>query len=99
MVLSRTTATGQAIARSRGGADATFYMPLDLPAALRPCFDRLQPRALLLVETEIWPNLLRLCRQRDVPVGLVNARLSERSFRRYLRLARWWPAPLQPARA
>lgn len=95
VVVSTTTATGQAIARARSGADAMFFMPIDLPAALDPYLDALRPRALLLVETEIWPNLLRACAQRAVPVGMVNARLSERSFRRYGWLRRWWPAPLQ----
>lgn len=92
VVLSTTTPTGQALAAG-AGADATFFLPLDLPGALTPYFDALQPRALLLVETELWPNLMRLCRQRGTSVALVNARLSERSFHRYARLRRLWPTP------
>lgn len=94
IVLSTTTATGLALAE-QAGADAVFTMPLDLPAALAPYFATLRPCLLLLVETEVWPNLLRECGRRRVPVALVNARLSLRSARRYRHLARWWPAPLQ----
>ncbi len=94
VVLSTTTPTGQEMAGG-AGADATFFLPLDLPRALRPYLDALEPRAVLLVETELWPNLLRLSRRRGVPVALVNARLSERSFRRYARLRRLWPAPFR----
>lgn len=92
IVLSTTTPTGQAIART-AGADAVFYMPLDLPHAVRAFVEALQPRALLLVETEIWPNLLRACHRAGVPIAIVNGRLSERSARRYARLGRLWSAP------
>ncbi len=93
IVLSTTTPTGQAIATG-AGADAVFYMPLDLPRAVRAYVEALQPRALLLVETEIWPNLLRACRDRQVPVAIVNGRLSARSAQRYARLGRLWSAPM-----
>jgi 3-deoxy-D-manno-octulosonic-acid transferase len=92
IVLSTTTPTGQAMARSTAGADAVFYMPLDLPWAVAGYMRALEPSLLLLVETEIWPNLLRACRDRSVPVALVNARLSGRSFRRYRWVTRLWPA-------
>ena len=82
VVLSTTTPTGQVLART-AGADAVFYMPLDLPVVIRRYLAVLQPRALILVETEIWPNLLRQCREHGVAVALVNGRLSERSRRRY----------------
>lgn len=93
IVMSTTTPTGQAIART-AGADAVFYMPLDLPRAVRAYVEALQPRAMLLVETEIWPNLLRACRDRQVPVAIVNGRLSAQSARRYARLRRLWSAPV-----
>lgn len=93
IVLSTTTPTGQAIAQT-AGADAVFYMPLDLPGAVRAYVEAIEPRALLLVETEIWPNLLRACRDRRVPVAIVNGRLSARSARRYARLRRLWSAPV-----
>lgn len=93
VVLSTTTATGQELAES-ADVDATFYCPLDLPWTLAPILDRLRPRAVLLVETEVWPNLLRACRRRRIPVGLVNARLSARSYRRYRRLGSLWSSVL-----
>ncbi len=89
VVLSTTTDTGQALA-DQAGAAACFYCPVDLPWVLRPYFDALQPRAVVLVETEIWPNLLNACRRRDIPVALVNARLSRSSHRGYRRLGRLW---------
>lgn len=89
VVLSTTTATGQEMAR-RAGADATFFCPLDLPWVVRRTLDRLRPRALVLVETEVWPNLVRACAVRGIPTALVNARLSERSYRRYRVLGETW---------
>ncbi len=94
ILLSTTTPTGQEIAR-QAGADDTFYMPLDLPAAVDGYVRALEPRALLLVETEIWPNLLRACSARGVRTALVNARLSATSCRRYARLHRFWAAPFE----
>ena len=94
IVLSTTTETGQTLA-ARAGADACFYCPLDLPWSVRRYLDALQPRAVLLVETEIWPNLLRACRGRDIPVAVVNGRLSGASFARYRRLGRWWRGVVQ----
>ncbi len=92
IVLSTTTPTGQEIAQ-QAAADATFYMPLDIPTAVERYLQTLAPRALLLVETEIWPNLLRACAARGVRTALVNARLSASSCRRYARLRRIWSAP------
>ncbi len=89
VVLSTTTDTGQALAKQAGAA-ACFYCPVDLPWTLGPYFDALQPRAVVLVETEIWPNLLNACRRRGIPVALVNARLSSSSHRGYRRLGRFW---------
>jgi len=89
VVLSTTTDTGQAMA-AQAGAAACFYCPLDLPWALAPYLDALRPRAVVLIETEIWPNLLHACGRRQIPVALVNARLSARSHRGYRRLGRAW---------
>lgn len=89
VALSTTTATGHSLA-ARVDVDTRFYFPVDLPFAYEPWLDELRPRALVLVETEIWPNLLRACAERDVAVAVVNARLSAASFARYRRLGRWW---------
>ena len=64
---------------------AGFFLPLDLKACLRPFFVRLRPKLLIIAETELWPNLLRVAREYGTKVVLVNARLSERSFRGYAR--------------
>lgn len=89
VVLSTTTDTGQAMAETAGAA-ACFYCPLDLPWALAPYLDTLRPRAVVLIETEIWPNLLHAASRRGVPVALVNARLSAKSHRGYRLLGRPW---------
>ena len=92
LVVSTTTATGQRVARGFGGdADAVCYAPFDFPWFVNRALDRIAPALFLVVDTEIWPNLLRACRRRGVATLIVNGRLSDRSFRRY-RLAGGWMA-------
>lgn len=62
------------------------YAPYDYPWAVRRFLSRVQPRALVLMETELWPNLIRLTARTGAPIHLVNARLSERSYRGYARI-------------
>lgn len=84
LLVSTTTATGQHVARRLGPAvDAVFYAPLDLTPFVARALDRIAPDLLVLIDTEIWPNLLRACRRRGVRTVLVNGRLSDRSYRRY----------------
>jgi 3-deoxy-D-manno-octulosonic-acid transferase len=90
IAVSTTTRTGQALARERFGAERVFYSPLDLPWAVRAHLTALQPRMLVLAETEFWPNLLTGCFRRGIPVAVVNARISDRSWPRYRRLRRLW---------
>jgi 3-deoxy-D-manno-octulosonic-acid transferase len=90
VAVSTTTRTGQALARERFGSNRVFYCPLDLPWAVRSCLNALQPRLLILAETEFWPNLLSSCFRRGIPVAVVNARVSDRSWPRYMRLRRVW---------
>ena len=85
--VSTTTATAQRLARERFGEDHCFFMPLDLGFAVRAYLKALQPRMLLLAETEFWPNLLHLARKRKIAVAVVNARISDRSFPRYRRFS------------
>ena len=86
LVLTTVTPTGQKIAKDwEEDRLSVCYFPFDLSRVCRRFFDCLHPRCVLLVETEIWPNLLREARRAGVPVGLVNARLSRASFRRYQR--------------
>src|SRR5580658_6998095 len=70
VAVSTTTRTGQALARERFGRDRVFYCPLDLPWAVRAYLNALQPRMLVLAETEFWPNLLSACFRRGIPVAV-----------------------------
>ena len=90
VAISTTTRTGQALARERFGVDRVFYCPLDLPWAVRAYLNALKPRLLILAETEFWPNLLNGCFRRGIPVAVVNARISDRSWPRYRRLRWLW---------
>ncbi|MDR3751580.1 MAG: 3-deoxy-D-manno-octulosonic acid transferase [Terracidiphilus sp.] len=90
VVVSTTTRTGQALARERFGRERVFYNPLDLPWAVRACLNTLNPQLLVLAETEFWPNLLSGCFRRKIPVAVVNARVSDRSWPRYRILRRLW---------
>jgi len=90
VVVSTTTRTGQALARQRFGADRVFYCPLDLPWAVSSTLSALRPKMLILAETEFWPNLLAACFRRSIPVVVVNARISDRSWPRYRRLRSLW---------
>jgi 3-deoxy-D-manno-octulosonic-acid transferase len=85
VVVSTTTDTGQRLARQRFGEENVFYLPLDLPFAVRPYFQALRPKLLLLAESEFWPNLLRQGQLSGAAVAVVNARISDRSFPGYLR--------------
>ncbi len=90
VVISTTTRTGQALARERFGAERVFYCPLDLPWAVSAYLKALKPAMLVLAETEFWPNLLSGCFRRGIPVVVVNARISDRSWPRYQRLQGLW---------
>ena len=88
MLVTTMTPTGSQQVRDRLPASvAHCYAPYDFPSAVRRFFDRVQPRLLLLMETELWPTLLAEARRRRVPVVLMNARLSARSARGYGRFA------------
>jgi len=82
--LSTTTMTGQQLARrSVPDVDAVFYFPLDFAFVVRRTLDLVRPRLFLMMETEIWPHLLRECHRRGVKTAIVNGRLSSRSYPRY----------------
>jgi 3-deoxy-D-manno-octulosonic-acid transferase len=85
LVVSTTTVTGQQVARKIFADDAAlvFYFPIDLAWVVRRVLRAVQPSAVLIMETELWPRLLRECRARKIPVALLNGRISETSFRRY----------------
>ena len=82
--LSTTTLTGQQIAKgSVSDVDSVFYFPFDWTVIIRRTLTLVNPKLFIMVETEIWPNLLRECRRRGVRTLMVNGRVSPRSFRRY----------------
>jgi 3-deoxy-D-manno-octulosonic-acid transferase len=85
LVVSTTTATGQEVAREafKGQAAQVFYFPFDWVWSVRRALRAVNPAAVLLMETELWPHFSRECRRRGVSVALVNGRISEKSFRRY----------------
>ena len=84
MFLSTTTMAGQQLARrSVRDVDAVFYFPFDFGFVIRRTLDLVRPELFIMMETEIWPNLLRECRARGIKTAVVNGRLSARSFPRY----------------
>lgn len=99
VALTSTTAAGLALAGKEGPADlrpAAF--PLDLPCCVRRACAALRPRALVLVETELWPALFKAAKTLGVPVFIVNARLSDRAFGRTLRFKNLYGRALEDAR-
>jgi len=87
LTLTTTTPSGMARARECTGSEVHLqFLPLDLPGAMRRFLARLDPALLIVMETEIWPNLFRTAERRGIPIVLVNARLSARSARGYRRL-------------
>jgi 3-deoxy-D-manno-octulosonic-acid transferase len=89
MLITCMTVTGRAAATELYGSFATIaYLPYDFPWTSRQLIERFDPCVLLMMETEIWPNLIASCRDARIPALLVNARLSERSRAGY---ARWAP--------
>lgn len=89
LLVTTTTLTGSRQVREALGAHVYHaYAPYDLPGAVRRFLQRSRPRLAVIMETELWPNVLHHCAVGDVPVLVANARLSERSARGYARLGR-----------
>ena len=83
-VFSTTSSTGWRTAENEVSADdVLIYNPLDFPRLVAKAFDTIRPRAIILTETEIWPNFIREAKRRGVPLFLANARISDRSAPRY----------------
>ncbi len=96
VLMTTITPTGAAQVRSVfAGAAEHRYLPYDLPHAVRMFLRRINPELLIILETEIWPNLLHYCERRGVPAILVNARLSSASYRGYLGLRRFSASAVQ----
>tara|TARA_B100001175_G_scaffold95255_1_gene80612 strand:+ start:194 stop:1411 length:1218 start_codon:yes stop_codon:yes gene_type:complete len=83
-IVTTTTPTGSAILLDKMGSKVRHqYMPVDLPLCLDKFLDTWNPKALIILETEIWPNLISHCKNRGIFTALVNARLSEKSKNKY----------------
>ena len=84
LFLSTTTIAGQQVARrSLSNVDAVFYFPFDWTFIVRRTLKLVRPRLFVMMETEIWPNLLRECRRSGVKTVVINGRISSRSYPRY----------------
>jgi 3-deoxy-D-manno-octulosonic-acid transferase len=84
LFLSTTTLAGQQVARrSLQHVDAVFYFPFDWTLIVRRTIRLVRPQLFIMMETEIWPNLLRVCRGRGVKTVVINGRISSRSYSRY----------------
>jgi 3-deoxy-D-manno-octulosonic-acid transferase len=89
-VLTTTTVAGEELARRLELAEEVRLAPLDLPFAVRGAVRRWRPRAAVLIETELWPHWIRVLNEEDVPLVVVNGRISDRTFRSYRLFSRLW---------
>jgi len=97
-VLTTATPTGRAQAATLFGADVDVrFLPYDTPGAVRRFLARIRPRVAIIMETELWPNLLRECGRRGVPVLFASARLAARYVPRYRRFGTLFSAALRDA--
>jgi len=96
ILLSTITSTGKAMAiqELKPLIDAHIYYPWDVPRVVRRALDCLSPRVYAVMETEIWPNFLLELKKREIPAYMVNARVSETTFRRALRNRAFWSTVL-----
>jgi 3-deoxy-D-manno-octulosonic-acid transferase len=88
LVLSTITDTGQKVAGEKAPEGVlTVYLPFDLGVILHRCFARVTPKLFIVVETELWPNIFRVAHERNVPVLVLNGRISEKSARGYRKVS------------
>ena len=88
-IISTTTTTGQDVARSNCPENTSvIFCPLDFPLMVRKALRLMQPAAVVIFETEIWPNLIAIAARKKIPVLLVNARMSDHSARGYRKFSK-----------
>ena len=86
-VLSTNTSTGHALAEQKlDKRDVLIYFPIDLPVVMNRVYNVIKPLKLILVECEFWPNLVCQAHKRGIPVALINGRISDSSFKGYMKL-------------
>ena len=91
IILTTTTPTGQSLAKKM---ESEFlraaYFPMDFGSSVRHFLDAIKPRLIVIMETEIWPNLIKEASQRRIPIGIMNGRISDRAIKRYLWVKEWF---------
>ncbi|MFZ2951273.1 MAG: 3-deoxy-D-manno-octulosonic acid transferase [Desulfuromonadaceae bacterium] len=92
IVVSNTTETGKSTAAGFAEIDLCLYFPFDFLPSVRAMLRSVEPRVIIIMETEIWPNFSREAARRNIPLLLANGRISDRSFRRYLQFS-WFFRP------
>lgn len=90
VVVSTTTETGQQLARKRFGSERVFYYPFDFGWIVRKVLRAVSPQAIILMESELWPRMIWEADRADIPVVVVNGRVSDRSLPRYRALRILW---------
>ena len=95
IVASTTTPTGQEVARKSFGEALVSYLPIDFSGPVRRALGRTRPSVIVLVESEIWPNLVATAAREGVPVVVVNGRISDKSLPRYRRIRRFLRKTMQ----
>ncbi len=94
LVISTTTEAGQILAKQRMGNNAqVIYFPFDLSSVVERFLTLINPSLIIIFETELWPNFISACWNKKIPVAILNARISPRSFKRY-KFAKWLFAPV-----
>ncbi|WP_269520565.1 3-deoxy-D-manno-octulosonic acid transferase [Alteromonas sp. BMJM2] len=89
ITVTTTTATGSARVRDIFGDRVNhFYLPFDISLFMLMMLKRIRPKAVLVTEVELWPNMVHMCWRREIPVVVINARMTDRSARRYQKISR-----------
>ena len=83
ILVTNVTETGHEVALKVKEIDLCLFFPFDFPSAVRKALNTVNPELIIIVETELWPNFIKLADQSDIPLALVNGRISDRSFPRY----------------
>jgi len=92
IVMTNTTETGKSTAAGFAETDLCLYFPFDFLPSVRAMLRSVRPRIVIIMETEIWPNFCREAARRNIPLLLANGRISDRSFKRYLKFS-WFFRP------
>ena len=95
LLITTTTSTGAERVAALTGNIEHRYFPADYPCAVKQFIKRMNPALCLIMETELWPNMLTICKDQAIPTIVVNARLSEKSQQKYQRFQSLFSAPLQ----